>query len=223
MTALTVPSPNRGPGVRETETIADLLERLGNIPSSRVRPHPEPGKATEADVVAIEARESRLFELIDGVLVEKCMGYAESLLAMAIGDVLRAWVKPRDLGFVSGEAGMMRIAPNLVCIPDVAFVSRKRLPGGKRPEGPVPGVVPDLAVEVLSESNTAKEMERKRADYIKAGVELIWEFDPVGRVVEVYTEPAHSQRLTESDVLDGGEVLPGFTVSLRDLFAELNP
>src|SRR5271165_6654930 len=77
------------------EDLAELLERLGGIPPARVRYHPPPGTATEADVVAaMEAPRKRLCELIDGVLVEKPMGFTESLLAAALIEILRAFVRP---------------------------------------------------------------------------------------------------------------------------------
>ena len=63
------------------ETLADLHARLGNVPLQRIRCHPAPGTATEADVLVYPRGEKRLYELVDGVLVEKPMGYYESLLA----------------------------------------------------------------------------------------------------------------------------------------------
>ena len=202
-----------------TETMGDLLHRLGDISPDRVRLNPQPGTATEADVLAIDAHEDRLFELIDGVLVEKGVGFWESLLAGAILQALREWVIPRKLGVVVGEAGMMRLFPGTVFIPDVAYVSKGRLPKGRK--SAVPNLAPDIAVEVLSASNTKREMKRKRQDYFKAGTRLVWEFDPQSRTVAVYTSPERRKMLTENQTLDGGNVLPGFTLSLRELFAEI--
>ena len=183
-----------------------------------------PGTATEADVERIHAKEKRLYELIDGVLVEKGMGYPESLLAVAIAAALRNWVVARRLGLVSGADGMMRLFPGLVRIPDVAFVSRERLPGGRVPEEPIPSIAPDLAVEVLSESNTKREMARKCNEYFDAGVRLVWIVDPKTSTVAVFTGPEEFKVLNQDQTLDGGEVLPGFTLSLRELFADpLNP
>ncbi|HEV3167670.1 MAG TPA: hypothetical protein VGZ22_26940 [Isosphaeraceae bacterium] len=70
------------------ETVADLIEHLGGIPARRVWLRPAPGTATEADVIAIEERENRLCELVDGVLVEKDMGFLESFLALELGRLL---------------------------------------------------------------------------------------------------------------------------------------
>src|SRR5262245_22829843 len=88
------------------ETLADLQARLGGIPLHRIRFRPAPGTATEKDVLEVYRREKRLCELVDGTLVEKAMGFSESCLAGAILDHLRAYVKPRKLGLVTGADGM---------------------------------------------------------------------------------------------------------------------
>lgn len=206
------------------ETLADVLDRLGGVAPERVRVHPALGTATEADVVAVQARDNRLCELVDGVLVEKVMGYRESYIALLIATALNVFVIPRKLGAVTGPDGMMRLFPGLVRIPDVAFVSRQRLPGGKIPSEPVPHVVPDLAVEVLSVGNTVSEMDRKRLEYFEAGVRLLWLVDPRTRTAEVYT-PGATEPITiaEDGLLDGGDILPGFTLALRSLFVDIAP
>src|SRR5688500_2696479 len=202
-------------------TLRDLLERLGGVSPDRVRYEPFPGTATEQDVIRIQQSENRLYEHVEGVQVEKGMGYREWILASAILAALRAFVRRRKLGLVSGEAGMIRLFAGLVRIPDVAFVSRERLPGGKVPPEPIPDLSPDLAVEVLSESNTRAEMSRKRGEYFEAGVRLVWIVDPKTETVAVYTGPDQHHVLTRRDQLEGGAVLPGFTLALDELFAEL--
>ena len=92
-------------------TLADLLDRLGGISAERVRFHPAPGTATEADVIEVGVREGRHCELVDGVLVEKAMGLRESLLAVALGGILRGFVIPRNLGLVSGADGTVPAVP----------------------------------------------------------------------------------------------------------------
>jgi Uma2 family endonuclease len=120
------------------ETLADLLEHLGGISPNRVRFRPAPGTATEKDVLAIHDREGRLYELVDGVLVEKAVGLRESLLAIALASILRSFVRPRNLGLVTGADGMMRLFPSLVRIPDAAFISWDRLPNRRVPTEPIP-------------------------------------------------------------------------------------
>jgi Uma2 family endonuclease len=201
-------------------TLADLLERFGPIPAARIRYDPPPGTATEQDVITLEARDSRLFELVDGVLVEKAMGFYESYLAMRLAQFLLAFVEQHDLGIVVGAAGMLRLAPGLVRIPDVSFVSWSQLPQRRIPRQPIPDLAPDLVVEVLSEGNTAREMDQKLLDYFSAGVRLAWYVLPDLQQVHVYTAPDRREVVTADHTLHGGEVLPGFTLPVRRLFDE---
>ena len=210
------------PSAHDDGTLSNLLEGIGNVPSDRILLQGPLGRATEQDVLAIDRQTGRAPELIDGVLVEKTVGYIESLLAMALGAYLREFVKPRKLGIVLGEGGTLRILIDQVRIPDVCFISRDRLPGGKLPKGPIPGLVPDLACEIISASNTPGEMERKLLDYFSAGVRLVWYIDPRSRTVVAYSAADQGMELTEAESLDGGEVLPGFTLPLRELFGELD-
>lgn len=203
----------------EMLTFADLLDELGGISPSRVRLRPTPGKATEKDVIRIEAQENRLFELVDGVLVEKAMGARESFLATHISFLLKVFLQNNDLGAVLGADGMLRLRPRLVRIPDVSFISWDQILGGEFPEEPIPDLYPDLAVEVLSPSNTPREIERKLSEYFAAGCRLAWIVDPKTRTADVYTSSDDCQHLRPTQSLDGGDVLPGFKLSLKELFA----
>ncbi|MGP0067757.1 MAG: Uma2 family endonuclease [Isosphaeraceae bacterium] len=203
-------------------TLQDLIDRLGKIPLSRVLMDPSPGHATEADLIEAERRYDRLYELVDGTLVEKGMGFQESILAGVLIQFLRQFVVPRNLGVVPAPDGMVRLFPGLVRGPDVAYVSWGRFPGRKFPKEPIPDLVPDLAIEVLSKSNTRAEMKRKRGEYFDAGVLMIWEIDPKRRKVSVYTPDGSVTVLTVSHRLDGGDILPGFTLELSELFSELD-
>ena len=112
-------------------TAADLVERFGPVLLHRVRFTPPPGSATEHDVVEIHDREDRLYELADGVLMEKTVGTYESYLAGLLVRLLGNFVVEKDLGIVLPPDGMLRLAPGLVRIPDVSFISWKRLPERK--------------------------------------------------------------------------------------------
>ncbi len=203
-------------------TLADLLKRFGPMPDNRIRRNPPPGTATVKDVLAVHRREKKLCELVDGILVEKPMGYEESQLAAEIVFLLKSFIRPKRLGVVASEGGMLRLFPAMVRIPDVSFISRSRLPGGKPPRGPMPGIAPNLAVEVLSKSNTDREMSRKLEDYFEAGVELVWFVDPPTRTVKVYTSPDKFTVLKGAQLLSGGAVLPGFKVKVAELFSVLD-
>lgn len=199
-------------------TFADVVASVGQVAHDRVRRDPAPGLATEADVLRVYAQEKRLCELIDGVLVEKAVGAYESLLAVRIAALLQSFVDRHDLGVVLGEAGMLKLAPGLVRIPDVCFIAWGQLPGKVFPRQAIPTLHPDLAVEVLSEGNTRAEMHRKLHDYFKAGAQLVWYLDPQRREMAVYTGPTELRVVTESGVLDGGALLPGFQLPLAEVF-----
>jgi Uma2 family endonuclease len=208
-TTITPPAP---------ATLADVVERLGSIPLERIPARPAPGTATEADVLARPVGEKRLYELVDGVLVEKPMGFYESRLAVVLSRLLEEFLDRHDEGTVVGADATMRLEPGLVRLPDVSFISWERLPNRELPREPVPDLAPDLAVEVLSEGNTPAEMERKLREYFAAGTRLVWYLDPASRTATVYSSPESSVVLTEEDTLEGGDVLPGFRLPVREWF-----
>lgn len=201
-------------------TAVDLVERFGPIPLSRVRHAPPPGTATERDVIQVHDQEKKLCELVDGVLVEKTVGTYESYLAGLLVHFIWMHVQQNNLGIVLPPDGMMRLAPGLVRIPDVSFISWQRLPQQKVPRDPIANVVPDLAGEIISKSNTSEEMERKLSDYFTGGVRQVWYVYPRSREVRVHTGPEQYAVLSNQNCLEGGRVLPGFSLPLQQLFAE---
>ena len=202
-------------------TAVDLVEHFGAIPLNRVVQNPPPGTATEQDVIELDDHEDRLCELVDGTLVEKTVGAYESYVAISLSYFLEDFVRRNKLGIILGEAGMMRLAPGLVRIPDVSFVSLGCLRGGRVPRDAIPDLVPDLAVEIISRHNTCQEMDRKLQDYFVAGVRLVWYvYHTPRREVRVYVKPDEFSVVREDETLDGGDVLPGFRLALADLFAE---
>jgi Uma2 family endonuclease len=204
-----------------TWTAADLVARFGAIPLYRIRHDPPPGTATEEDVVRIHDRENRLCELVDGVLVEKTMGTYESYLAGVLVELLGGFVRRHKPGIVLPPDGMMRLAPGLVRIPDVSFVSWERLPRRRVPRKPIANLAPDLAIEVISKGNTRKEMQRKLGEYFGAGVRRVWYlYHTPRREAWVYAAPDQHTVVRETETLDGGAILPGFSLKLEELFAE---
>jgi Uma2 family endonuclease len=201
-------------------TAVDLVERLGAIALHRVRTVPPPGSATERDVIEIHDRENRLYELLDGTLLEKTVGNYESYLAGILIQLLGNFVQQNGLGIVMPPNGMMRLAPGLVRLPDMSFISWERLPGRRIPHKEIWDLAPDLAVEVISRGNTRQEMARKLADYFSAGVRLVWYVYPAACEVQVYESPDKCITLAAEETLDGGRVLPGFRLPLSTLFAQ---
>lgn len=204
-------------------TLADVIDGLGGIPLARIVWQPFPGTATEDDALRlIEGEPKRLVERIDGILVEKPMGLRESFLATWLSTCLANFVVPRRLGLVAGADALLRLLGQQNRLPDVGFFPWASLPpGGSRAR--VGTVAPALAVEVLSESNTRAEMDRKRREYFAAGTLLVWMVDPRTETVAVFTDPTTSTTLTTTDSLDGGAVLPGFALPVAELFAYLDP
>lgn len=199
------------------ETMGDLLDRFGRIPPERILMHPTPGTATEADVLeAAKGPRKRLCELVDGVLVEKTMGYWESQIAFYLGSLILSFVRERKLGAVSGPDGPFRLRPGSIRMPDIAFTSWQRLENEKPFENFAPPIAPELAIEILSRSNTPGEMVRKREDYFKAGVQLVWEIDPLARTARCERSNGVVRELQESDSLDGEDILPGFMLRIAD-------
>src|SRR5208282_3410633 len=170
-----------------TWTVADVLARLPGFPLNRIRIYPTPGTAKEQDVLEAEAKTNRICELIDGTLVEKIMASNESMLAMALAISISRYLDRNNLGALEGGDCLLKILPDQIRAPDVSFIRWERLPGRGSPKPPIYAIAPDLAVEILSESNTTAEMDRKLRDYFQAGVRLVWYIDPTTRTARAYT------------------------------------
>ncbi len=138
-------------------------------------------------------------------------------IGIAISSPLFMFVKAHDLGVVSGEAGGFELSEDITYVPDVAFVSKARQ--AEPPRKTLNPIAPDLAVEVISPTNSASEIQRKVLDYLAAGTLIVWIAYPETKTVVVHTS-AGARTLTEADTLDGGDVLPGFTLPVRDIFPQ---
>lgn len=195
-----------------------LATELRTIPESRVRLFPTPGTATKAD---LHDPDGPVLERVAGTLVEKPMGWYASFLTTFLIRLVGDFVEDNLLGLILAPDAVLELLPNLDRAPDLSFVSYASLPGGVAPgrHDNVPAVVPDLAVEVLSDSNTPAEMKRKRGEYFRAGVKLVWIIDPDTRVATVYTADDDGTAVPAGGTLSGEPVLPGFTLHLGDLFA----
>jgi Uma2 family endonuclease len=178
--------------------------------------------ATVEDLLRVQGSDGRHYELVDRTLVEKAMRWLQSLLAGVLIQCLRNFLDQNNLGVITGADGMSRLFGDTIRCPDVAFISWARLPDGRIPKEPIPNIVPDFVVEVLSDGNTRSEMARKRREYFAAGVRLIWMVDPRDRTVAVYRDPESVTVVDDSGVLDGADVLPSFTLGLAQLFSHLD-
>lgn len=213
----------------EHDTLADVVRALGDVPLDRILWHPYPGTATEDDHFRLTTREpSRRVELVDGVLVEKPMGAREAYLAFTLMGYLWLYQRTHNIGVFGAPDTNMRLRAGLVRLPDVHFTSWSNLPSNAAHLRPVVDYAPDLAVEILSESDRPGMTARKIREYFAAGTQIVWVIDPLARSIEVYTDtnqPDAATLLRDTDTLTGDPVLPGFALPLADLFndPQLNP
>jgi Uma2 family endonuclease len=145
-------------------------------------------------------------------------GLEASEIAGGIFSLVFAFVRPRGLGVVTSSDGTYILArnPDVVVVPDVAFVAWEHLPGGVRPKGFAP-VPPDLAIEVVSPSDGPADIAEKMSRYRQAGVALVWWVQPKDRTVTVYRHGQEVATLHEGDTLDGEDVLPGFVLPVAGI------
>ncbi len=205
------------------ETVADLHERLGFVPLHRIRMDPPPGTATEADVIRhLDGGNKRMYELVDGTLVEKAVGTLEAILAIAIATRINNYAEAHDLGLISGADGPFRMLHGNVRYPDVSFIPWTAFPDGECPDEAIWSIIPALAIEVLSDSNTPKEITRKIGEFFSLGVQLVWVIDPPSRTAKSYTAATAFEKIDPSGTLDGGAVLPGFHLPMADIFTKLD-
>jgi Uma2 family endonuclease len=133
--------------------------------------------------------------------------------------LLKQYVKPLGLGRVCTESGAV-VDRDLDTVrgPDVSYYSKERLPLDKRVVA-YHDQPPDLCVEVISPSNTKRQIRDKVKEYFFAGVRMVWLIDPDDRSVTVLTAPDEGRTLYDDGPLDGGAVVPGFACKVSDLFA----
>jgi Uma2 family endonuclease len=198
-------------------TAAEMQQQLGGIPLERIRVVPPPGMATEDDALRIQDAEGRTCEVIDGVLVEKAMGYFESRVATILIFFIESFLEANDLGIVLGPDGLVRLSASRARAPDVSFFRWEKFPGRLLPAAPVPHLIPDLTVEVLSKGNTRAEIETKLDEYFSAGVQAGWVIDPARGTARLYAGRDSVTEIASGGVLSAPAVLPGFELSLAEL------
>jgi Uma2 family endonuclease len=161
-------------------------------------------------------------ELVDGRIVEVPMGSMSSWLGGELLFLVRLFLATHDLGWVFPQETGMAIwpaHPRHVRKPDLAFVAKGRLPGGRPEEGWL-SVVPDLVVEVVSPGDEAEDLDLKLEEYREAGIPLIWVIFPGTKRAHVLGANRALREVGPDGVLDGEDVLPGFRVALADLFPQ---
>ena len=166
--------------------------------------------------------ESYHYTLIDGELtVSMSPGYLHARIASEIARLMGNFVVERDLGDVTVESGHFPpLDRRTLLLPDVAFISKARVPAPDL-ERYAP-VMPDLAVEIISPSQSQVQARRKAKVYLRHGAAMVWLVHPAEKNAEVWTagndDMPKSETIDLDDELSGGTVLPGFTLTLKRLF-----
>ena len=158
------------------------------------------------------------YELLDGDLLRSPVGITHSEICVRLVMMLGTFVERRKLGVVCDSSIGYRLSPKILLSPDVSFVSNERLAQIRiAPEKFLHGA-PDLAVEVLSPSDTVTIIEKKLDTYFEHGTEAAWLVDPQRKAVSVHTLDGITRLTKLSDALMGGKVLRGFKCRLSRLF-----
>jgi len=162
------------------------------------------------------------YELVNGRLrVSEPPGFSHGSLQLRLASRLLVFVDAARMGTVVTEVGfVLRRRPDTVRAPDVAFVRAGREPSADRAERYFEGA-PDLAVEVVSPDDRAWEVAEKVDEYLTYGARLVWMVYPRARHVIVHAPDGVARVLRVGDALDGGDVIPGFRLTLAELFVDL--
>jgi Uma2 family endonuclease len=162
------------------------------------------------------------YELVDGELVERDMGWDSSRIGGRLYRYLSSYCEDNGLGWVApadADYQCFPDAPDKVRKPDASYIRLDRLPASRKPLGHCP-IAPDAAAEVVSPNDSYSDVEVKVDEYLRAGVCLVWVIDPVTRSVRVHRQDGSVTDLTEKDYLDGENVIPGFKCRVGDLFLD---
>lgn len=176
---------------------------------------------TDAEFMALPEDGNR-YELVDGELVVMGNsgmehGYIASILIIFLG----GFVRTNKLGVICDSSTAFTMKSGNKRSPDVSFVSKQRLQGLKRlPKGFFDGA-PDLAVEVISPNNTFEEIHQKIVEYFESGSRLVWVINPDEESIVVYHSPKPDRLLGSTDTLNGENIIPNFSLSISELFREL--
>lgn len=167
-----------------------------------------------------QADDGYRYELVKGIIRRMPLaGFEHGILSSKIGSNLDKHIKKHQLGYVCSAGTGFKISqdPDTVRSPDAAFIRQAAIDEQGIPKGYWEGA-PDLAVEVISSSDTYTEVDEKVDEWLIAGCAMVWVVNPRRETVEVYRSPEDITVLRGDDILDGGDVIEGFQCRVQDLF-----
>jgi Uma2 family endonuclease len=177
---------------------------------------------TEEALEQLASETDKQYELVNGEPKEKESESMEhSYIAAILNRRLGNFVEAKKLGVVLESSGSFRMIAGNIRKPDVSFITKERITE-KRPSFTAFEGAPDLAVEVISPTDIWWEIMQKLDEYFSSGCRLVWLISPLDQRVLVYRQEQRSQILELGDLLDGEEVVPGFSMPVADLFAEFD-
>jgi len=164
-------------------------------------------------------RDGRKYELIEGVIKVTPAGMYHERISLKLGALIWVYLDSNPIGEAYGSSVGFNLPSGDLLSPDASFVSFARLPGGKVPEG-FGKLSPDLAVEIVSPSDSMVDVEEKAELYLSNGTRMVWVISPRSRRATIYRPNERVQVMEDQDMLDGRDVLPGFAVKLADVLGE---
>lgn len=165
----------------------------------------------EAYLDLIERHPDQHFELTaDGAVIEVSLKKLHGIIQLELAYIFRVYMASDNLPGFEAMTEVLHNLPGFPCQPDLSINAIS--------DEQIPTTAPLLAVEIKSDGNTLKDLRAKAQKYIAAGTKMVWLVLPEKQIIEIYQPDADDQLLTIHDTIDGGAVLPGFTLAVRDLF-----
>lgn len=159
--------------------------------------------------------DGRKYELVNGEVKEVPASFKHDAIGANIIGLMMPFARRR--GVLTGSQAGFRMQNRNIRCPDVGYTRKERLPDGQPPEG-FAGFAPDICIEIISPSEDRHEMDDKVREYFAAGAQQVWHLFPPTQTLRLFTAPDVFTDLTADDVIDGGDLLPGFQCRVAELF-----
>ena len=179
-------------------------------------------KITAAEFWAMPDDPGHRYELVDGELIDMDGAPPHGKMIIRIGRLLGDYIDDNALPLEVGAATGFQMSPHTLRFPDVHVTTRARMAAYDADAGGFPHFAPDVAIEVVSPSNTPAEMDRKTAEYFANGARAVWLAYPITRTVAIRRPGMPEQILRDDAILHGDPEIPGFACPVSAIFAVLD-